>query len=655
MLLETMKKLDQLCFNVVSLRFHWQNVPDHKLGSTTATTRLFRSPFPFFTHFHPSTLTSLTLEGHQYLKCSSRSPRRPKAMILPALRHVPQLETLRLLVHALTIAIDDLEELDRLCPKLQHFKWSLQTRLEGVGLTSGTTITPTHTMKKLVLPHQRLWNSIDVCTSPWWTYICTKYPPIKTLVLQSPEQHINIVNAHLSNPLLSQDEQKILGSMELKKDYFPQLEEVHLGSFAGRPSSAWPLLVKDIPNVTLIGDATHGFSDWIHSPSTHKNIQRLSLFLIPKALDQLSQCTLLTHLELGFDDPFKLVYEKLPLDVLLSACPILYKLTASNCLICYDQEDTSATTAMIPSDTDKNRTDSTAALLSRLNTLILRRSVLKDNEVLARIGDRCPQLSHLDLSSCVWFVADSLKHPTTQIDMPNRYFSFLRISDPSLFEFTIPDENAPMIRFRSYAGLHRVYQQPRFRIHCVNSNDVYYTIKRTEVEQQGERKKDECENSSNDALTKMEKGTLLHIERDQHGKVTFTYPVASKNSTNQRNAPRKRKYYFKEEEMLAGHTLWDLTFYCHRVDQLYFNDLRLNVGDTKSCQKLPKSKPTSLRRIQHLSSKWPIVCKILAELDAYQHPGSNLQQYYDDSPGQALVKWITPPPPSEADVLSLPS
>ncbi|KAI9271745.1 hypothetical protein BDA99DRAFT_556956 [Phascolomyces articulosus] len=62
-----------------------------------------------------------------------------------------------------------------------------------------------------------------------------------------------------------------------------------------------------------------------------------------------------------------------------------------------------------------------------------------------------------------------------------------------------------------------------------------------------------------------------------------------------------------------------------------------------------KSKPASLRRIQHLSSKWPIVCKILAELDAYQHPGSNLQQYYDDSPGQALVKWITSPPPSEAD------
>ena len=70
---------------------------------------------------------------------------------------------------------------------------------------------------------------------------------------------------------------------------------------------------------------------------------------------------------------------------------------------------------------------------------------------------------------------------------------------------------------------------------------------------------------------------------------------------------------------------------------------------------LPKSKPTSLRRIQHLSSKWPIVCKILAELDAYQHPGSNLQQYYDDSPGQALVKWITPPSPSDAELTVTPS
>ena len=64
---------------------------------------------------------------------------------------------------------------------------------------------------------------------------------------------------------------------------------------------------------------------------------------------------------------------------------------------------------------------------------------------------------------------------------------------------------------------------------------------------------------------------------------------------------------------------------------------------------LPKSKPTSAHRIQHLSKLWPVVCTILAELDAYYHPNSTIQQYYDDSPGQTFITWITPPPPSEAE------
>ena len=64
---------------------------------------------------------------------------------------------------------------------------------------------------------------------------------------------------------------------------------------------------------------------------------------------------------------------------------------------------------------------------------------------------------------------------------------------------------------------------------------------------------------------------------------------------------------------------------------------------------LPKSKPKSPRRIQHLTDTWPIVYKILSELDAHHHPDSNLQQYYDGSPGQAFIEWTTPPPPSEAE------
>ncbi|KAI7858307.1 hypothetical protein BDC45DRAFT_532057 [Circinella umbellata] len=44
---------------------------------------------------------------------------------------------------------------------------------------------------------------------------------------------------------------------------------------------------------------------------------------------------------------------------------------------------------------------------------------------------------------------------------------------------------------------------------------------------------------------------------------------------------------------------------------------------------------------------FPIVCKILAELNAYHHPGSDLRQYYDNSPRQTLVKWLNPPSVAE--------
>ena len=34
-------------------------------------------------------------------------------------------------------------------------------------------------------------------------------------------------------------------------------------------------------------------------------------------------------------------------------------------------------------------------------------------------------------------------------------------------------------------------------------------------------------------------------------------------------------------------------------------------------------------------------------MDAHQHPTSNQQQYDDQDPGQALIRWIDPPPPEQ--------
>ena len=63
--------------------------------------------------------------------------------------------------------------------------------------------------------------------------------------------------------------------------------------------------------------------------------------------------------------------------------------------------------------------------------------------------------------------------------------------------------------------------------------------------------------------------------------------------------------------------------------------------------RLPKSKPSSASRIQRLKETWPVVCTILVELDAYQHPASNQQQYHYDNPGKALITWINPLPPKQ--------
>ncbi|KAI9261461.1 hypothetical protein BDA99DRAFT_560338 [Phascolomyces articulosus] len=592
MLPEAMKKLAKLCPNVTSLLFKWYNFPDHRMGPTTDTTYLFRSPVPFFSYFHPSTLTSLTLKGHRNTSGIIHSPRRPDVMIFPVLRFAPQLESLKLLVHALIMTIDDLEELHRLCPKLQHFEWLPKTRLEGVGLAPGTIITPTHTMKKLVLPHHSVWYDIDIRTSPWWTYVCTKYPSVKTLVLYSPVQQKILIKSQLSNPLLSQGKQKLLRSMELKRDYFPQLEEIHLGPFAGRPATSWPLLVKGIPNVTLIGDTTLGFSDWIHHPSTD-SIQRLSLLLIPKAFTQLSQCALLTHLELGFYESTYIVYQKLPVDDLLSACPLLYKLTATSCLICYgddnedndthhNQENTSITMISPDSDggIDKNATRSTTApsppSSSSLNTLIIRNSVIKNDNILARIGDRCPQLSHLDLSSCIWFTPNLLTHLTTRIHMPNRYFSYLRISDPNMFDCMISEEHASYNRFGWYGRPSHEHEQPRYQVRTIFGKDVFYKVKRTEETQHERRGIERCDDNDNDddVLTKKKTVTLIHIERDQQATRTIYCRKERKNG----------KSYVRREKV-SEQIRWNLAFYCHRVDQLYFSDLRLRVDDMNFCKK----------------------------------------------------------------------
>ena len=90
-------------------------------------------------------------------------------------------------------------------------------------------------------------------------YITTKYRTIETLILHSHNPRMGETNIGFTN-MLSSQQQPLMSSMEFR-GYFPKLNEIHLGPFAGEQASRCPLLVKDIPKVSLYGDSTRGFVD----------------------------------------------------------------------------------------------------------------------------------------------------------------------------------------------------------------------------------------------------------------------------------------------------------------------------------------------------------------------------------------------------------
>ncbi|KAI9318692.1 hypothetical protein BX666DRAFT_1830364, partial [Dichotomocladium elegans] len=67
---------------------------------------------------------------------------------------------------------------------------------------------------------------------------------------------------------------------------------------------------------------------------------------------------------------------------------------------------------------------------------------------------------------------------------------------------------------------------------------------------------------------------------------------------------------------------------------------RLNISEQHCTDPLPKAKPTFPKRIRQLRTQWPIVCTILVELDAHQHPASDQCKYLDTNPGSMLINWI---------------
>ncbi|KAI9262199.1 hypothetical protein BDA99DRAFT_537545 [Phascolomyces articulosus] len=516
-------------------------------------------------------------------------------MVFPVLGVVPQLEPLTLLVDDLVITIADLEEMHDLCSKLQHLECSPKTRLEG-GLhdlapeTIQLMMEPINTMKTLILPNT-LWHEADICAKPYWAYITTKYPMIDTL-----QSYISIDD--LSNPLPPREEERMC-SMELKKDYFPHLEQVKLGPFAGRVATTWPLLVKDVIKVSLFRNATPGFLDWIHHTSTNR-VQQLSFPVIPKAIDQLSHCSQLTELNIVLLHGDGSLHQEPPLDVVFSACTLLRKLVATGCIILCDDERHQGQYIDIDGDDDamemtSGNTKSTVnssplQSLVSLKTLILHNSIFKDSRILIRIGDRCPQLTHIELASCLWSISDlDIKHSAIRIEMPSHYFSYFNISSPSVCTYASGEDGNPSI-FLELVDRGQEHRQPRHGYISQYREDVYFMIKRM-----NEIKSHEVsQNLANKSLA------LFKVERYRVGLVKLVIRRFM-HSNNIAKILDKEEDVLNEEATLQAmkkvldnrgyaqrcHTRYcGVVLYCRGVDLLYHSNIRLDLGDVKFCRKI---------------------------------------------------------------------
>ena len=192
-------------------------------------------------------------------------------------------------------------------------------------------------------------------------------------------------------------------------------------------------------------------------------------------------------------------YQELPLDVIFSGSPLLHTLIITNCIIQYNDDNN--TNSYCNSENDRQQTfrdnhpdiTMTATPSSQLplgvvplSKLILRNAVIRDPKSLTRIAERCPQLSHVDLSSCFW-----LKNPscisTIRGDMSAYYFSYFRISQPGICFNIVTDAYRYLVLHGIASPIHED-QQPLCNIKEADGSDAYFMMIVKETDEKGGEK-----------------------------------------------------------------------------------------------------------------------------------------------------------------------
>ncbi|KAI8141562.1 hypothetical protein BJV82DRAFT_618251 [Fennellomyces sp. T-0311] len=524
-----MERLGTLCSNTTSVRFYWQVSADQQpVKSHTATTRRFYSPAGFLEHFRPSNVTCLELTG------SGNGCDIPSDVF----RHLPQLLSLTISSTRYFISIAYLEKLHDLCPGLRYIKFTVPNVFDdSVSAADIERVVPARSMRNLCFHRKQLWEARNVLDGTWFRYIVRKYPELRCLDIGTKHR---IFERALQASRSEEDVSN--AAIVALRDYFPRLDDLSLGEFAGKPSITWPLLVRGISKITLCDDTMSLFPAWISNDAT-KGIEKLSLSAVPNDLRGLGNCKYLRELNLDsgpFLQPDKPCgTPEIALDVILSCCSVLRKLTVSGSFIRYD--DTPA---------DK----------SPLEYLELVNAALT-NEALAHIAHHCPSIIHLNLRMCIW--VDSSEYPVIRLDFSQHRLSYFRLVSP----WTCREVE----RDRMYAS----FFPDEF------GRTRYITHRKPGVHECFMLKKDKSNRMLFDtrplATDRRAKVTRLH-----HSDI-MEWLDGSQDQVKQAKAKQAIESLRGLKGDHVSFRYWSTVLSCRSVTLLYYNDGRLNVDDDDFC------------------------------------------------------------------------
>ncbi|KAI9276729.1 hypothetical protein BDA99DRAFT_493971 [Phascolomyces articulosus] len=574
---KNMDKLATLCTQVQSITFQWDiNAAD--FYNHEVNTRKFMTPVPFFQHFHPSSLKSLKLEANTETRSTMDDIYNLENTIVPVLQHLPNIERLELLYSSLLLNVNDIEVIHTACTKLKKLEirhaflsddellqyYHRQEEQKADDLIESSykkqldAIMPTTRLHSLSLP-SFIW-----CLGGgiWLAYITKKYPELESLDISCNEFY------HKTPYFYKARSSKLTAW----RDHFPRLVRLIMSRFSGISSTEWSHLFKGIKDVILVDDGTANFEQWSSTKAT-MDIKQLGLSIIPKSIHVIHRLKHLRLLYMGVKFRLKYYYQELPIDVLLSSCPVLEHIKAVNVIISYNNNSNDDSNDDNDNVTDQPTEDKKPATVkSSLNKLQLHNVTLTNPDVLTDIGEHCPQLKIMELLSCTWLVdyeedAEGKKYPVIKIKMPNQRFTSLTMYNTRIGSNRLVAATGTLLNISNII----VYdsQQPRNRVRRPNGQNDYLLLKLSSQE-----------NLDNHKKLYMTSYYSVKRKHNMDDMIAWLEEVgeedASYKTTSDLNVLNDR---IQDDDEKLRH--WSTIFCCNHIDRFYFGEIYVDLKKKK--------------------------------------------------------------------------